>query len=62
MLCQLLNITNYAELLNASNQSVDHYHSQDSGEAQLSVLQEPSLPDLETYLHVQHAELIKNIS
>ena len=56
-LCRLLNITDYAELLSASYQSADHYRS---GEAQLSVLQEPSLPDLETYLHVQHAELILN--
>ena len=57
--CNLLDITDYAELLGASNQSADHYHSDDSSDAQLPVLQEPGLLDLESYLHVQHAELIQ---
>ena len=54
-LCKLLDITNYAELLGASNQNSDHYRSDDSSDAQLPVLQEPGLLDLESYLHVQHA-------
>ena len=45
-LCKLLDITDYAELLRASNQSADHYHPNDSSDAQLPVLQEPGLLDL----------------
>ena len=58
-LCNLLDITDYAELLRASNQTADNYRSDDSSDAQLPVLQEPGLLDVESYLHVQHAELIQ---
>ena len=59
VLCNLLDITDYAELLRASNQSADNYRSDDSSDAQLPVLQKPGLLDVESYLHVQHAELIQ---
>ena len=35
VLCKLLDITDYAELLGASNKSANHYHSDNSGDAQL---------------------------
>ena len=58
-LCKLLDITDYAQLLRASNQSSDHYCSDDSSDAQLPVFQEPGFLDMKSYFHVQHTELIK---
>ena len=49
-LCKFLDITDYAELLRASNQSADHYRSDDSSDARFPVFQEPGLLDLELYL------------
>ena len=59
MLSKFLDITDYAELLRASNQSADHYCSDNSSDAQFSVFQEPGLLDVGSYLHVQHTELIQ---
>ena len=47
-LCKFLDITDYAELLGASNQSADHYCSDDSSDAQFPVFQEPGLLDVES--------------
>ena len=59
VLCKLLDITYHAELLEASNQSAECYCFDDSSDAQLPVLQAPGLLYLESYLHLQHVELIQ---
>ena len=60
-LCLLLGITNYDKFLVASNDSADHYSPESSGEAQAVLYQQPNLPDLEAYLHVQYAEVISKL-
>ena len=47
----------YANLLGPSNQSASLYSPLDSSSG--PQFQEPNLPDLEPYLQVEHAELIK---
>ena len=53
VLSKFLDITDYAE------QSADHYCFDNSSDAQFPVFQEPGLLDVESYLHVQHTELIQ---
>ena len=55
-----LGLSEYVNLLGPSNQSAFLYSPLDSSSGPQSVvLQEPNLPDLEPYLQVEHAELIK---
>ena len=60
-LCLLLSISNYAKFLGPSNDSADHYSPESSGEAQAVLYQEPNLPDVEAYLHVQYAKVISKV-
>ena len=57
-LCLLLGISNYAKFLSPSNDSADHYSLENSSEAQAVLYQQPNLPDIEAYLHVEYAEVI----
>ena len=60
-LCLLLGISNYATFLGPSNDSSDHYSPKSSGEAQVILYQQPNLPDIEAYLHVQYAKVISKL-
>ena len=62
-LCLLLGISNYmyAKFLGPSNDSADHYSPESSGEAQAVLYQQPNLPDVEVYLHVQYVEVIRKL-
>ena len=59
-LCLGLGLSEYVNLLSPSNQSAFLSSPLDSSSRPQSVvLREPNLPDLEPYLQVEHAELIK---
>ena len=60
-LCLLLGISNYAKFLGPSNDSADHYSPENSGEGQAVLYQQPNLPDIEAYLHIEYAELISKL-
>ena len=60
-LCLLLGISNYAKFLGPSNESADHYSPESSSEAQAVLYQEPNLPDVEAYLHVEYAGVISKL-
>ena len=60
-LCLLLGIDNYTKFLGPNNDSADHYSPESSGEAQAVLYQQPNLPDVEAYSHVQYAEVISKL-
>ena len=57
----LVGISNYAKFLGPSNDSADHYSPENSGEAQAVLYQQPNLPDIEAYMHIEYAKLISKL-
>ena len=60
-LCLLLSISYSANFLGSSSDSADQCSPGSPGEAQAVFYQQPNLPLVETYLHVEYAEVISKL-